>query len=268
MDQLGYELPKLSADFASHLHGQVPWYLRNKAKGSGKTKVKPRSQSQPNQKQRLLREPSFYFGDRKSSSGRKSTSAERRSMSEKYLQIGVPMTHLKRPATTSHYSRIESSLSNPVNAIKFHDCQNNHSMTNLRDIRDSVSSLFKPRVSISTPFFLPSFSKKPFPEKLFDLWPKLFFFLSLAESQLQECPFRVCLFLILVQFDRFSSGLNQAIFTKCLLASNQSLIKTLRSWLGKDFTNETIDNAKKMLLPSAVPEYIFRPMKLSSAQEM
>ena len=145
MDQLGYELPKLSADFASHLHGQVPWYLRNKAKGSGKTKVKPRSQSQPNQKQRLLREPSFYFGnDRKSSSGRKSTSAERRSMSEKYLQIGVPMTHLKRPATTSHYSRIESSLSNPVNAIKFHDCQNNHSMTNLRDVRDSVRSTFFP----------------------------------------------------------------------------------------------------------------------------
>ena len=59
-------------------------------------------------------------------------------MSEKYLQIGVPMTDLRRPATSSHYNRIESSLSNPVNAIKFHDCQNNHSMTNLRDIRDSV----------------------------------------------------------------------------------------------------------------------------------
>ena len=110
--------------------------------------MKPRSQSQPNRKPsgghssraKLLREPSFYF----KSNGRKSTSADRRSMSEKYLQIGVPMTHLKRPATTSHYSRIESSLSNPVNAIKFHDCQNNHSMTNLRDVRDSVRSTFFP----------------------------------------------------------------------------------------------------------------------------
>ena len=145
MDQLAYDLPKLSADFASHLNGQVPWYLRNKG---GPKKVKPRSQSQPNRKPsgghssraKLLREPSFYF----KSNGRKSTSADRRSMSEKYLQIGVPMTHLKRPATTSHYSRIESSLSNPVNAIKFHDCQNNHSMTNLRDVRDSVRSTFFP----------------------------------------------------------------------------------------------------------------------------
>ena len=189
MDQLGYELPKLSADFASHLHGQVPWYLRNKAKGSGKTKVKPRSQSQPNQKQRLLREPSFYFGnDRKSSSGRKSTSAERRSMSEKYLQIGVPMTHLKRPATTSHYSRIESSLSNPVNAIKFHDCQNNHSMTNLRDIRDSVSSHFKPRVSISTPLFWPPFQRN-LSQKNFLTFGQNFFFCPLQKVNYKNVPF-------------------------------------------------------------------------------
>ena len=192
MDQLGSELPKLSADFASHLHGQVPWYLRNKAKGSGKTKVKPRSQSQPNQKQRLLREPSFYFGDRKSSSGRKSTSAERRSMSEKYLQIGVPMTHLKRPATTSHYSRIESSLSNPVNAIKFHDCQNNHSMTNLRDIRDSVSSLFKQRLNFD-PLFSGLLFKETFPRKTF--WPlaKTFFSVpcrkSITRMSLSRAPF-------------------------------------------------------------------------------
>ena len=167
MDQLAYDLPKLSADFASHLNGQVPWYLRNKG---GPKKVKPRSQSQPNRKPsgghssraKLLREPSFYF----KSNGRKSTSADRRSMSEKYLQIGVPMTHLKRPATTSHYSRIESSLSNPVNAIKFHDCQNNHSMTNLRDVRDSVSQTYiRPQ---SASFF------KPFQEKL-DLCPTLFF---------------------------------------------------------------------------------------------
>ena len=135
--------------------------------------MKPRSQSQPNRKPsgghssraKLLREPSFYF----KSNGRKSTSGDRRStrsMSEKYLQIGVPMTHLKRPATTSHYSRIESSLSNPVNAIKFHDCQNNHSMTNLRDVRDSVSQTYiRPQ---SASFF------KPFQEEL-DLCPTLFF---------------------------------------------------------------------------------------------
>ena len=63
-------------------------------------------------------------------------------MSEKYLQIGVPMGTLPRPATSEHqkYKRIESSLSNPSQGLtKFHDCYNNHSMTNLRDLKDPVS---------------------------------------------------------------------------------------------------------------------------------
>ena len=64
-------------------------------------------------------------------------------MSEKYLQIGVPMTQLPRPVTSGHYNRIESALSNPSgNAVKFHDCYHNSNMTNLRDIRDSVRKRF------------------------------------------------------------------------------------------------------------------------------
>ena len=62
-------------------------------------------------------------------------------MSEKYLQIGVPMQDLPRPPGSAHYKRVESSLSNPLaNAIKFHDCFHNASMTNLRDLKDPVSS--------------------------------------------------------------------------------------------------------------------------------
>ena len=63
-------------------------------------------------------------------------------MSEKYLQIGAPMTALPRPVTSAQYNRIESSLSNPVaGSQKFHDCYNNHSMTNLRDLKDPVSDM-------------------------------------------------------------------------------------------------------------------------------
>ena len=63
-------------------------------------------------------------------------------MSEKYLQIGVPMQDLPRPPGSAHYKRVESSLSNPLaNAIKFHDCFHNASMTNLRDLKDPVSAL-------------------------------------------------------------------------------------------------------------------------------
>jgi len=47
------------------------------------------------------------------------------------------MNTLPRPATSGHYSRIESSLSNPLAGAKgFHDCYNNHSLTNLRDLKD------------------------------------------------------------------------------------------------------------------------------------
>ena len=240
MDQLAYDLPKLSADFASHLNGQVPWYLRNKG---GKSKVKPRSQSQPNQKghssrgAKLLREPSFYF----KSNGRKSTSGDRRStrsMSEKYLQIGVPMTHLKRPATTSHYSRIESSLSNPVNAIKFHDCQNNHSMTNLRDVRDSVSQTYiRPR---SASFF------QTFPRKT---WPLSNTFFS-EETQLQKT------FLSRDLMD-LAPGyyLNQAWKVNvCRLyqsKSNKNFKELTRQTRNSSIDNHenTIDNAKITLLP-------------------
>ena len=60
-------------------------------------------------------------------------------MSEKYLQIGVPMNELPRPVGSANYKRVESSLSNPLaNAIKFHDCFHNASMTNLRDLKDPV----------------------------------------------------------------------------------------------------------------------------------
>ena len=62
-------------------------------------------------------------------------------MSEKYLQIGAPMQDLPRPPGSAHYKRVESSLSNPLaNAIKFHDCFHNASMTNLRDLKDPVST--------------------------------------------------------------------------------------------------------------------------------
>ena len=64
-------------------------------------------------------------------------------MSEKYLQIGVPMNELPRPVGSANYKRVESSLSNPLaNAIKFHDCFHNASMTNLRDLKDPVSQYF------------------------------------------------------------------------------------------------------------------------------
>lgn len=55
-------------------------------------------------------------------------------MSEKYLQIGTPMTSLPRPVTSANFSRIESALSNPaISSVKFHDCYHNSSMTNLKD---------------------------------------------------------------------------------------------------------------------------------------
>ena len=64
-------------------------------------------------------------------------------MSEKYLQIGVPMNELPRPVGSANYKRVESSLSNPLaNAIKFHDCFHNASMTNLRDLKDPVRLIY------------------------------------------------------------------------------------------------------------------------------
>ena len=49
------------------------------------------------------------------------------------------MNELPRPVGSANYKRVESSLSNPLaNAIKFHDCFHNASMTNLRDLKDPV----------------------------------------------------------------------------------------------------------------------------------
>ena len=54
---------------------------------------------------------------------------------------------------SGHYSRIESSLSNPLAGSKgFHDCYHNHSLTNLRDLKDPVS-FFEPNI-LSLEIFL------------------------------------------------------------------------------------------------------------------
>ena len=46
----------------------------------------------------------------------------------------------KHICDSGNYGRVESSLSNPLAARKgFHDCNHNHSLTNVRDLKDPVS---------------------------------------------------------------------------------------------------------------------------------
>jgi len=65
-------------------------------------------------------------------------------MSEKYKQIGAPMTELPRPVTTGNYSRIESALGERggTSSIRFHDCSHNQTMTLLRDLKEMVTKTF------------------------------------------------------------------------------------------------------------------------------
>ncbi len=57
------------------------------------------------------------------------------------------MTALPRPIASANFSRIESSLSNPDRpGIKYHDCFNNSSMTNLRDPVSNIDYIINYRL--------------------------------------------------------------------------------------------------------------------------
>ena len=71
------------------------------------------------------------------------------------------MNELPRPVGSANYKRVESSLSNPLaNAIKFHDCFHNASMTNLRDLKDPVRNILFSTICDRTLWTFKTFSSQ------------------------------------------------------------------------------------------------------------